>query len=61
MFENSVICIFGFDCLDDYYVFVQKNPFANIVTLQKKKVLGQLKNQEKCFKICYVYGKRKPT
>ena len=29
--------------------------------LQKKKVLGQLKNQEKCFKICYVYGKRKPT
>ena len=27
----------------------------------EKKVLGQLKNQEKCFKICYVYGKRKPT
>ena len=24
MFENSVICIFGFDCLDVYYVFVQK-------------------------------------
>ena len=23
----------------------------------EKKVLGQLKNQEKCFKICYVYGK----
>ena len=31
------------------------------ITLQKKKVLAQLKNQEKCFKICYVYGKRKPT
>ena len=29
-------------------------------TLQKKTVFGQLKNQEKCFKICYVYGKRKP-
>ena len=31
-----------------------------IYTLQKKEVLGQLKNREKCFKICYVYGKRKP-
>ena len=29
-------------------------------TLHKKKVIGQLKNREKCFKICYVYGKRKP-
>ena len=29
-------------------------------TLQKKKVLGQLKNRDKYFKICYVYGKRKP-
>ena len=26
----------------------------------EKKVLGQLKNREKCFKICRVYGKRKP-
>ena len=25
--------------------------------LHYKKVLGQLKKQDKCFKICYVYGK----
>ena len=30
------------------------------VTLEKLKVLGQLNPLEKCFKICYVYGKRKP-
>ena len=35
--------------------------FFNHHTLQKKEDLGQLKNREKCFKICYIYGKRKPT
>ena len=29
-------------------------------TLQKKEVFGQLNPLEKCFKICYIYGKRKP-
>ena len=29
-------------------------------TLHKKEVFGQLNPLEKCFKICYVYGKRKP-
>ena len=29
-------------------------------TLEKLKVFGQLNPLEKCFKICYVYGKRKP-
>ena len=28
-------------------------------TLQKKEVFDQVYPQEKCFKICYVYGKRK--
>ena len=27
-------------------------------TLQKKEVFGQLNPLEKCFKICYIYGKR---
>ena len=27
------------------------------ITLQKKEVFGQLNPLEKCFKICYVYGK----
>ena len=27
--------------------------------LQKSKVFGQLNPPEKCFKICYVYGKKK--
>ena len=41
---------------------IRRGIAVNILyTLQKKKVLGQLKNREKCFKICYVYGKRKPT
>ena len=30
-------------------------------TLHKKEVFGQLNPLEKCFKIWYVYGKRKPT
>ena len=29
-------------------------------TLEKLNVFGQLNPLEKCFKICYVYGKRKP-
>ena len=29
-------------------------------TLQKKQVCAQLFDLEKCFNICYVYGKRKP-
>ena len=32
----------------------------NFITLQKKQVCAQLFDLEKCFKICYVYGKRKP-
>ena len=33
---------------------------CQINTLEKLKVFGQLNPLEKCFKICYVYGKRKP-
>ena len=35
--------------------------YACMLTLHKKEVFGQLNPLEKCFKICYVYGKRKPT
>ena len=34
---------------------------AVLLTLHKKEVFGQLNPLEKCFKIWYVYGKRKPT
>ena len=34
--------------------------YIDIYTLHKKEVFGQLNPLEKCFKICYVYGKRKP-
>ena len=32
-----------------------------VYTLNKKEIFGQLNPLEKCFKIWYVYGKRKPT
>ena len=46
--------------LHQIVVFVLYMNYYCLLTLQKKKVLGQLKNREKCFKICYVYGERKP-
>ena len=33
--------------------------FPSAVHSSEIKVFGQLNPQEKCFKICYVYGKRK--
>ena len=64
-------CYARFYYMEDVHCASEKNhPMENhirrgiavniLYTLQKKKVLGQLKNREKCFKICYVYGKRKP-
>ena len=39
----------------------QKTEFGfTYFTLQKKEVFGQFNPLEKCFKICYIYGKRKP-
>ena len=45
-------------CIDTYfrYTFFIRSQH----TLHKKEVFGQLNPLEKCFKICYVYGKRKP-
>ena len=33
---------------------------SSYVTLQKNEVCAQLNPLKKCFKICYIYGKRKP-
>ena len=43
-----------------HYIFhFVKSKAIESVHSSEKEVFGQLKDQEKCFKICYVYGKRK--
>ena len=49
------------DYLADLLLISKEKRLSKLYTLQKFKVFGQLNPLEKCFKICYVYRKRKPT
>ena len=44
-----------------YFVFMTKKGAFAVYTLQKKEVWDQLFCPTKCFKIRYIYRKRKPT
>ena len=59
--EIFVNKIFSLNKILTFVIVSNMAKYIQYTLFRKKEVFGQLNPLEKCLKICYVYGKRKPT
>ena len=58
-FDSVVLFLTGFKSLLTFSNALLLSSYK-VFTLQKREVCAQLFDPPKCFKICHIYGKRKP-